>query len=68
MGSLLTQELQRDLERDRLRVAGYRTPDITRPRRAGLRRTLGSGLIWVGERLRGCTRQPVGTVTAVRRP
>ena len=68
MESLITQELQREIENDRLRLAGYRTR-IERRRRertSGLRRTVGNGLITAGERLCGCT-QPVATVTPLRR-
>ena len=69
MESLLTQELQREIENDRLRMAGYRTR-IERRRRergAGLRRTVGNTLISAGERVRGCTGQSLAPVTPLRR-
>ena len=69
MESLLTQELYREVENDRLRVAGFKTR-IDRRRRergAGFRRTVGNALIAAGERLRGYTQQPVATTTPLRR-
>ena len=56
MQSLITQQLHRETESDRLRVAGYRTrvERRRRDRRARMRSSMGNGLISIGERLRGC--------------
>ena len=56
MQSLITQQLQAETERDRLRMAGYRTrvERRRRDRRAHIRSLVGNGLISMGERLRGC--------------
>ena len=56
MQSLLTQQLHRESENDRLRVAGHQTKVVRRrrDRRARMRASVGNGLISVGERLRGC--------------
>lgn len=69
MESLLTQELYREIENDRLRMAGYQSR-VERRRRdlgAALRRTVGRALISAGESVCGCTAQPVATVTPLRR-
>ena len=66
----LTHQLAREIEGDRLRMAGYRTR-VERRRRdrwARVRRALGSSLIAAGERLRGYTpSQTVAPVTPLRR-
>ncbi len=69
MESLLTQELYREMEADRLRMAGYRTrvERRRRDRKASVRRALGNSLIAAGERVRGCTRQPMRPATPLRR-
>ena len=64
MESFLSQELQREINNDRLRMAGYRTRVERRShdRRARARQAVGNGLIAAGERLRGCTQtQPTAT-------
>ena len=68
MHSLVTQELQREVERDRLRMAGYRSrvERRKRDRQARVRRVVGNGLISAGERVRGCT-HPVTTSAPMRR-
>ncbi|MBW3595115.1 MAG: hypothetical protein KY391_06005 [Actinobacteria bacterium] len=69
MESLLTQELHREIENDRLRMAGYRTR-VERRRRdlgASVRRIVGRALISAGESICGCTAHPVATVTPLRR-
>ena len=53
MDSLITSSLVREIEADRLRVAGYQSR-VTRRRRE-TREVLGNALIAVGERVRGCT-------------
>jgi hypothetical protein len=67
MQSLLTQQLHRESENDRLRVAGYRTRVERRrqDRRTKMRASLGNGLISAGERLRGC--QEAAMATHMRR-
>ena len=67
MQSLVTQELQREVERDRLRMAGYRSrvDRRKRDRQARVRRVVGNGLISAGERVRGCT--PTVTATTPMR-
>jgi len=69
MESLLTQELYREIENDRLRMAGYRTRVERRQRERGkgLRRSVGNGLISVGERVRGYATQPMATAASSRR-
>lgn len=67
MQSLITQQLHRESENDRLRMAGYRTK-VERRRRdrsMRMRSSMGNGLISVGERLRGC--QQVATVARLNR-
>jgi hypothetical protein len=56
MQSLLTQQLHRESENDRLRVAGHVTKieRRRRDRRMRMRASVGNGLISAGERLRGC--------------
>lgn len=56
MQSLITEQLHRESENDRLRMAGYRTrvERRRRDRTVWMRSTMGNGLIAVGERLRGC--------------
>lgn len=63
MESLITQDLQREIEIDRLRVAGYRTRVARRrsDRRAVTRAAVGNALISVGERVRGCTQSVPAT-------
>lgn len=67
MHSLLTQQLHRESENDRLRVAGYRTRVGRRrqDRRAKMRVSVGNGLISAGERLHGC--QEAAVVASMRR-
>ena len=67
MKSLITEQLHRESENDRLRMAGYRTRVERRRRDRGMRvrSSMGNGLISVGERLRGC--QQVATVARVNR-
>ena len=69
MESLLTEELQREISVDRLRMAGYRTRVERRrnDRRTRARRALGNTLISTGERLRGCTPSQPAAVTPLRR-
>ena len=69
MKSLLTQELQHELEADQLRMAAYRTrvERRRRDRRANLRRIAGTALISAGERICGCTGQAAVADTALRR-
>ncbi len=66
MESLVTQDLYREIEADRLRMAGYqsRVARRRRDRRASTRTVVGNALISVGERVRGCTQVPT---TSVRR-
>ena len=52
MESLITQDLQREIEVDRLRMAGYQSR-VAR-RRSHTREVLGNALIGVGQRVRGC--------------
>ena len=52
MGSLIESSLVREIEADRLRMAGYQSR-VTRRRRES-REVLGNALIAVGERVRGC--------------
>ena len=68
MESLLTQELFREIESDRMRMTGYQTrvERRRRDRRSGLRRAVGNSLISAGQRVRGCTAQPAA-VTPLRR-
>lgn len=63
MDSLITQQLHREIETDRLRVAGYRTRVARRrnDRRAHTRAVVGNALISVGERVRGCTQSVPAT-------
>ena len=65
MGSLITQELYREIEDDRLRMVGYRSRVARRrgDRRAQARTVVGNALISAGERVRGCTQ----AVPSVRR-
>ena len=67
MQSLITHQLYRETENDRLRMAGYRTrvERRRRDRRSRMRSVLGNGLISAGERLRGCPQ--VATVGTLRR-
>lgn len=68
MRSLITQEWLREVEDDRLRMAGYRSR-VERRRRdrlSAVRASVGDGLIAVGERLRGRPQQ-VAAVTPLRR-
>ena len=67
MESWITQDLQREIEIDRLRVAGYQTRVARRrnDRRAQTRTVVGNALISVGERVRGCTQSV--PATSVRR-
>lgn len=68
MQSFVTQELQREAENDRLRMAGYQSRIVRRrrDRHSRVRTAVGNGLVSAGERLRGCT-QPAATPMA-RRP
>lgn len=68
MDSLITTALHREIEADRLRVAGYQSRVARRrsERRSGLRRAVGTTLISVGERVCGCTSQ-LTPATSVRR-
>ncbi len=68
MGSLLTQELQHELEADELRMAAYRTrvERRRRDRRASLRRVAGTALISAGERICGCSGRSAVTDGALR--
>lgn len=63
MESWITQDLQREIEIDRLRVAGYQTRVARRrnDRRAVTRTVVGNALISVGERVRGCTQSVPAT-------
>lgn len=67
--SLLTQELQREINEDRLRMAGYRTrvERRRRDRQARARRAVGNSLIAAGERLRGCTQSQPSATPHLRR-
>ena len=70
MQTSLTHQLAREIEGDRLRMAGYRTrvERRRRDRQVRMRRAVGNSLIAAGERLRGCTQsQNVATVTPLRR-
>ena len=64
MQSLITEQLHRESENDRLRMAGYRTKveRRRRDRNMRMRSSMGNGLISIGERLRGC--QEAATMTA----
>ena len=55
MQSLWTEELQREVANDRLRMAGYssRVERRRRGRNERVRRALGARLVSVGERLQG---------------
>ena len=55
MQSLWTDELQREVTNDRLRMAGYasRNDRRRRDRREKVRRALGARLVSAGERLQG---------------
>lgn len=55
MQSLWTDELEREVTKDRLRAAGYGSPDGGGPRarRHGVRTALGALLVSLGERLQG---------------
>ena len=67
MQSLITQQLYRETESDRLRMAGYQSR-IERRRRdrvARMRSFVGNGLIAAGERLRGCSQ--VAPAASLRR-
>ena len=67
MDSFITTALQREIEADRLRMAGYQSRVARRRRdRVGSPRTVvGNALISVGERVRGCT-QSVPTASVRR--
>lgn len=55
MQSLITHQLYRETENDRLRMAGYRTrvERRRRDRENRMRSVVGNALIGMGERLRG---------------
>ena len=68
MQSLITHQLYRESENDRLRMAGYRTrvERRRRDREQRIRSVVGNALIGMGERLRG--RRPVTPTAHLHRP
>lgn len=69
MESFVTQDLQKEIENDRLRMAGYgsRVVRRRRDRRARVRAVVGTTLVSAGERVLGTCRSQAATTAPLQR-